>query len=63
MSKFQEADSFLRVGFALSKWPHFDSVYLLSGPFALLLIVCNCCIIQSINGRAGMNSLFSLVSS
>ena len=39
MSKFQEAGSILRVGFALSKWPHFDSVYLLGGPFALLSIV------------------------
>ena len=27
------------MGFALSKRPHFDSVYLLGGPFALLLIV------------------------
>ena len=39
MPKFQEAGSILRVGFALSKCPHFDSVYLLDWPFALLLIV------------------------
>ena len=28
------------MGFALSNWPHFNSVYLLSGPFGLHLIVC-----------------------
>ena len=39
MSKFQEAGSILRVGFALSKGPHFDSVYLLRGRFVLLSIV------------------------
>ena len=37
--KFQEATSILRLGFALSKWPHFDSGYLLGGPFGLHLIV------------------------
>ena len=39
MSKYQEAGSILRVGCALSKWPHFDSGYLLGGPFGLHLIV------------------------
>ena len=39
MSKFQEAGIFLRLGFALSKWPHFDSVCLLRGRFVLLSIV------------------------
>ena len=39
MSKFQEAGSISRVGLALSKWPHFDSVYLLRGRFVLLSIV------------------------
>ena len=33
LSKFQEACSILRVGSAQSKWPHFDSVYLLRGRF------------------------------
>ena len=37
--KVQEAGSILRVGFALSKWPHFDGVYLLRGQFVLLWIV------------------------
>ena len=37
--KFQEATSILRLGFALSKWPHFDSGYLLGRPFGLHLIV------------------------
>ena len=40
--KFQEATSILRLGFALSKWPHFDSGYLLGGPFGLHLIVRTC---------------------
>ena len=39
MPKFQEAGSTLRVGFALSKWRHFDSVFLLRGRFVLLSIV------------------------
>ena len=39
MSKFQEAGKILRVGFALSKWPHLDSVYLLRWQFVLLSIV------------------------
>ena len=37
--KFQEATSMLRLGFVLSKWPHFDSGYLLGGPFGLHPIV------------------------
>ena len=37
--KFQEATSILRLGFALSKWSHFDSVYLPRGRFVLLSIV------------------------
>ena len=37
--KFQEVTSILRLCFVLSKWPHFDSGYLLGGPFGLHLIV------------------------
>ena len=33
MSKFQETSNILRVDFALSKWPHFNSVYLVRVPF------------------------------
>ena len=31
--KVQEASIILRVGFALSKWPHFNSIYLVRVPF------------------------------
>ena len=34
VSKVQEASSILRVGFALSKWPHFNSAYLLRVPYS-----------------------------
>ena len=39
MVAVQEASSTLRVYSALSKWPYFDSVYFLRGPFVLLSIV------------------------
>ena len=32
-SKVQEASIISRVGFALSKWPHFNSIYLVRVPF------------------------------
>ena len=35
-SKNQEASSIFRINFAISKWPHFHSVYLLRGRFVLL---------------------------
>ena len=31
--KVQDASNILRVGFALSKWPHFNSTYLVRVPF------------------------------
>ena len=41
MLKFQEASSILRVGFALSKYPNFNSTYLVKVRFLLDLAVYN----------------------
>ena len=38
--KNQEAISILRVDFALSKWPHFNCIYLLRGPFLTSIAEC-----------------------
>ena len=40
VSKVQEASIILRVGFALSKWPHFNSIYLVRVPFLTGIAVC-----------------------
>ena len=32
-TKVQEASNILKVGFVLSKWPHFNSIYLVRVPF------------------------------
>ena len=37
--KVQEASIILRVGFALSKWPHFNSIYLVRVPFLTRIAV------------------------
>ena len=37
--KSQEASSILRVGFALSKWPHLHRAYVVTVPFILILAV------------------------
>ena len=42
--KVQEASSILRVGFALSKWPHFNSAYLLRVPFSSSIPLKRCII-------------------
>ena len=39
MSKVQEVSSILRVGFALSKWPHLHRAYVVTVPFILILAV------------------------
>ena len=39
MSKVQEASSIVRVGFALLKYPHFKSTYLVRVRFSLDLVV------------------------
>ena len=37
--KIQEASSILKVGFALSKWPHLHRAYVVTVPFILILAV------------------------
>ena len=37
--KYQKASSILRVGFALSKWPHLHRAYVVTVPFILILAV------------------------
>ena len=56
VSKVQKTSSILRVGFALSKWPHFNSAYLLRVPYSsgiavyFFLSCCkNCSSIQRAN--------------
>ena len=39
LSKFQEASSILRMGFALSKWPYFQRVYLVRMSFLTRIAV------------------------
>ena len=52
VSKAQEASNILRVGFALSKWPHFNSIYLVRVPFLTGIAVClNSPHFDEINGR------------
>ena len=40
-AKYQEASSILKVGFALSKWPHLHRAYVVTVPFILILAVYN----------------------
>ena len=53
VSKVQEASSILRVAFALSKWPHFNSIYLVRVPFLTSIDVCSVrtarCLVQIAN--------------
>ena len=38
-AKYQEGSGILKMGFALSKWPHLHRAYLVSVPFILILAV------------------------
>ena len=37
--KYQEVSSILKMGFALSKWPHLHRAYVVTVPFILILAV------------------------